>query len=154
VIVSSRIDSRLIHGQVIEAWLPHLRVRRVVVADERTAGDAMAKAAMGLAVPESVELLYRSPTELQVESLSTDSVPTLLLFRDVEGAVAARRHGLPNGRLVLGNVHAGPGRTQLSRSVFLTDPERQQLLDLAASGMEVVVQAIPSDVATGFPRAA
>lgn len=109
---------------------------------------------MGLAVPESVELLYRSPTELQVESLSTDSVPTLLLFRDVEGAVAARRHGLPNGRLVLGNVHAGPGRTQLSRSVFLTDPERQQLLDLAASGMEVVVQAIPSDVATGFPRAA
>lgn len=154
MIVSSRIDSRLIHGQVIEAWLPHLRVKRVVVADARTAGDDLVKAAMGLAVPDSVEVVYCAPEGLDAAALSRDAVPTLVLFRDVEGVLTARQHGLPNGRVVLGNVHAGPGRTQLSRSVFLTEAERQQLFDLVASGMEVVVQAVPSDAATGFPRAA
>ena len=42
VIVLNRIDNRLIHGQVIEAWLPHLHIERVVVADDEAAADAPA----------------------------------------------------------------------------------------------------------------
>ncbi len=154
MIVASRIDSRLIHGQVIEAWLPHLRVARVVVADDRTAADSMAQAAMALAVPEAVEVVHSPIAQLDLAHLRSDSVRTLLLFRDVSSALAARERGLPDGRLVLGNVHSGPGREQLSRSVFLTNDEQRQLSQLTTSGMEVVLQAVPSDAAIAFPHAA
>ena len=56
VITFLRIDSRLIHGQVVEAWLPGLKVARVVVADDEAAHSPLMKTAMGLAVPPELEV--------------------------------------------------------------------------------------------------
>jgi len=145
VIVLSRIDSRLIHGQVIEAWLPHLKVQRVIIADDEAATDPLARAAMALAVPPNVEVQMRPVAEIDYRALSLDPVRTLVLFRDVSGAVHARAHGLPNGLLNIGNVHAGPGREPVSQTVFLSQPEREALHDLGASGMDVVIQSIPNE---------
>ncbi len=147
MIVLSRIDSRLIHGQVIEAWVPHLKVARVVVADDETAADSFAQAAMSLAMPESIQVVHTTVALLDASKLAHDAVPTLILFRDVASAVLARSQGLPDGRLTLGNVHAGPGRHAISRSVFLTNAEQDQLVSMNASGMTVVVQAVPHDAA-------
>ena len=145
MIVLSRIDSRLIHGQVIEAWLPHLRVGRVVVADGATAGDALAREVMGLAVPPQIQIVLADPEALDFRALAADDVRTLVLFRDVSAVLAARARGLPDGLLNVGNVHAGPGRTPVSRSVFLTDADRNDLRALRTSGMQVVIQAVPAE---------
>ena len=51
-----RIDSRLIHGQVVEAWLPGLKVARVVVADDEAAHSTLMRIAMGLIVPPELEV--------------------------------------------------------------------------------------------------
>lgn len=147
MIAWSRIDSRLIHGQVIEAWLPHLSVERVVVADEEAAKDPLARAAYGMAVPAEIEVVLGAPQSLDFTALASDSVRTLILFRDVKAAVAARAHGLPNGTLNVGNVHAGPGRVLVSRSVFLDETDSQALAQLRSGGMDVRVQAVPSEKA-------
>lgn len=145
MIVLSRIDSRLIHGQVIEAWLPHLEVQRVIIADDEAARDPLARAAMALAVPPNVEVQLRPVGEVDYAALAADRVRTLVLFRDVSGAVHARAHGLPDGLLNVGNVHAGPGREPVSQTVFLSHQERELLQSLGASGMDVVIQAIPNE---------
>lgn len=152
MIAWSRIDSRLIHGQVIEAWLPHLSVARVVVADDDAAKDPMARAAYGMAIPEDVELVLSSVAALDFSRLASDPVRTLVLFRDVKAAVAARAHGLPDGLLNVGNVHAGPGRVSVSRSVFLDADDAGALENLARGGMTVSVQAVPTDPPATFPR--
>lgn len=148
MIVLTRIDSRLIHGQVVEAWLPHLKVNRVVVADDAAASDALVGAAMKLAVPPAVDVQLRRVAEVDFGALSADAVPTLVLLRDVDGVVHAREHGLPDGPLNVGNVHMGPGREAVTRSVFLTPSERDTLVDLGAHGMAVTIQALPSEKPT------
>lgn len=150
VISLSRIDSRLIHGQVIEAWLPFLKVDRVVVADEAAAHDDLARVAYEMAVPPEVEVVLAPVEKLDYRALAADKVRTLLLFRDVKAAVIAREHGLPNGTLNLGNVHAGPGRVAVSRSVFLDDADQQALSQLSRGGMNVQVQAVPSEASQSF----
>lgn len=145
MIVLSRIDSRLIHGQVIEAWLPHLDVQRVIIADDEAANDPLARAAMALAVPPQVEVQLRPVREVDYCALSADAVRTLVLFRDVSAAVDARARGLPDGLLNVGNVHAAPGREPVSQTVFLSADERELLQHLGASGMDVVIQAIPNE---------
>lgn len=154
MIVWSRIDSRLIHGQVIEAWLPHLGVTRVVVADDEAAVDPLARAAYGLAVPAEVELILAGPARLDFRAIAADGVPTLVLFRDVKGAVDARERGLPDGMLNVGNVHSGPGRVSVSRSVFLDENDSRALAVLAQSGMKVRVQSVPSETAQPLPQLA
>lgn len=148
MIVLSRIDSRLIHGQVIEAWLPHLRVKRVVVADEEAAADPLSKVAYAMAVPPEVMLELSPPSRVDFAAIAADQVPTLVLFRDVKSAVNARERGLPDGVLNVGNVHSGPGRVQVSRSVFLDEGDRQALTLLAQGGMKISVQAVPGENAT------
>lgn len=150
MIVLSRVDSRLIHGQVIEAWLPYLNVRRVVVADDETAVDDLAKAAMGLAVPSSVEIVTQRIGLVDFVALAADAVRTMVLFRDVSGVVSGRKHGLPDGLINLGNVHAAPGRSAVSRSVYLSPGEREQLQDLGRNGMQIVIQAVPNEKPQGL----
>ena len=150
MIVLSRVDSRLIHGQVIEAWLPYLNVRRVVVADDEVAVDDFAKAAMGLAVPSSVEVMTERIVSLNFKALAADAIRTMVLFRDVSAAVSGRENGLPDGLLNLGNVHAAPGRSAVSRSVFLSADERELLHDMSRHGMQIVIQAVPSEKPQGL----
>jgi PTS system mannose-specific IIB component len=139
-----RVDERLVHGQVVQAWLPGLRVRRVVVADDAAAKSPLASAAMGLALGEDVEFVCRPLAAVDFRALSADGVATLVLVRDVAAAVAAHGAGL-SATLNLGNVHAAPGRKGVSPSLFLSEQELRQLEQLAAAGVQVEARAVPSE---------
>jgi mannose/fructose/N-acetylgalactosamine-specific phosphotransferase system component IIB len=145
VISHVRIDSRLIHGQVVEAWLPMLKVGRVVVADDEAADSPLMRAAMGLAVPAGVEVDISRLDEVPFASLEKDGTRTLLLLRDVPALLRARSRGLQLRHLNIGNVHHGPGRRPVSASVYLTPQELEQLRALEASGVEVEVRGVPAD---------
>ncbi len=140
-----RVDNRLIHGQVVEAWVPHLRVSRVVVADDEAAQSPLMRAAMSLALPGAVEVQIASVRDVDFGALANDSKPTLVLLRDVPSAQAAQGRGLPLTHLNLGNVHFGNGRRQVSPSVFLSREDVQALETLGGSGAEVEARGVPSD---------
>ena len=141
-----RVDSRLIHGQVIETWLPHLKIQRIVVADDAAAGDPLVRAAMALAVPADVDVLLAPVDKIPFMKIASDSPRTLVLLRDVETALRAYERGLV-GPLNLGNVHAGPQRQPVSRTVYLTEAEKQQLQALSKDGLAVTIQTVPNEPA-------
>ncbi len=145
MIVLTRIDNRLIHGQVLEVWVPQLHIQRLWVIDDEAATNPLTRAAMTLAVPAQVEVRLEKVQQAELDAAAADPVRTLLLVRDVEQAAAVVERGLPRGPLNLGNVHAGAGRHQVSRSVFLSDAEVLTLRGLATKGMNVSVQALPTD---------
>ncbi|MFY0571540.1 PTS system mannose/fructose/N-acetylgalactosamine-transporter subunit IIB [Archangium lansingense] len=147
-----RVDNRLIHGQVVEAWLPHLKVSRVVVADDEAASSPLVRAAMSLAVPSAIEVQIFPLAQVDFAAISKDSVKTLVLLRDVAAAPFAQAHGLKVEQLNLGNVHFGTGRRQVSPSVFLAESELQALQRLASSGMRVEARAVPAEKAVELPE--
>jgi PTS system mannose-specific IIB component len=145
-----RVDNRLIHGQVIETWLPHLGVSRVVVADDEAAANPLARAAMGLCVPPEVEVKVEplSGADFSKDELSQERV--LLLVRDVSALAEARSHGLRCPTVNIGNVHFGPGRRQVTTSVFLSDAELDCLRCLCSEGVLVELRAVPRDRPLGL----
>ena len=140
-----RVDNRLIHGQVVEAWLPHLKVDRVVVADDEAAHSPLIRAAMGLAVPSNVDVVIEPLDAVDFGNVARDAVKTLVLVRDVDGALAAGLKGLALQHLNLGNVHFATGRRQVSASVFLSGTELSKLQSLAEHGSEIEARGVPSD---------
>lgn len=140
-----RVDSRLIHGQVIEAWLPYLKVGRILVADDEAARNPLTRAAMGMAVPARVQVEIRPLQGTDFGALESGDEPALLLLREVAGAVYARRHGLACPTLNLGNVHFAPGRAQVTPSVFLSPEELGLLEGLAGEGVAVELRAVPRE---------
>ena len=149
-----RVDNRLIHGQVVEAWLPHLKVARVAVADDEAAFNPLIRAAMALAVQPSVEVVIQPLREFNFERITRDDVRTLVLVRDVKDALEAKERGLKLARLNLGNVHFATGRRQVSASVFLSPEELDQLKLLAQEGVAVDARGVPSEKPVSFAEMA
>jgi mannose/fructose/N-acetylgalactosamine-specific phosphotransferase system component IIB len=150
VISFLRIDSRLIHGQVVEAWLPGLKVARVVVADDEAAHSPLMKVAMGLAVPPELEVDILPLRDTPFAAYAGDKVKTLLLLRDVPALLEARKLGLPQTRVNLGNVHHGPMRKAVSTSVFLNSEEMDQLERLHDEGWDIEARGVPSERPVNF----
>jgi PTS system mannose-specific IIB component len=145
----------LLHGQVLETWIPRLGVRGVVVADDDAAGSPLARAAMTLCVPADLPVRIVPLAELDAAGLAALSDPVLVLVRDVAGLASAAAHGLTPARaprLNLGNVHYSAGRKPVTPSVFLTAEELAQLQALAAAGFDLEARAIPSDAPVGLPE--
>jgi mannose/fructose/N-acetylgalactosamine-specific phosphotransferase system component IIB len=144
-----RVDNRLVHGQVLEAWLPALDAHGILVADDEAAGNVLARSAMALAIPPKVSfqvLRVAAAAELlRPGGQGPQRQRTLVLLRDVRDAVQLHELGVPIPRLNLGNVHFAAGRRQVSPSVFLDDGEVRSLERLAATGTQVEVRAVPTE---------
>ncbi len=144
-----RVDNRLVHGQVLEAWLPALDAHGILVADDEAAGNILARSAMALAIPPGIsfEVLRVSAAAelLRPGGKGPYASRTLLLLRDVRDAVALHEAGVPMPQLNVGNVHFGAGRKQVSSSVFLDAGELEALERLEQAGTQVEVRAVPSE---------
>ncbi len=143
-----RVDNRLVHGQVLEAWVPRLHVDRVVVADDEAASSPLAQAAMTLALPPELHGSVLRVADVDYPALARGPGTVLLLFRDVEDVVRAVAAGLTPGlarHVNLGNVHYAAGRRPVTPSVFLADRELAAIEALEAAGFEVDAQAVPTE---------
>ncbi len=143
-----RVDNRLLHGQVLEAWVPRLRVSAIVVADDAAAGSPLARAAMTLALPPGLTVEVRAVAELDWAALARAPDTTLLIFRDVADLARAVGAGLTPEQaptVNLGNVHYADGRRAVTPSVFLSQAELDAVLRLARQGFAVEARAVPAD---------
>lgn len=126
----------------------------MVVADDESARSPLVRAAMGLAVPSSVEVRILPLTEVPFEALRLDDARTLLLFRDVDGVVRGQPCGLIPMHVNLGNIHYATGRRQVSPSVFLSPEELRQLKMLSEEGARVEARGVPADRPVEYPEIA
>ncbi len=144
-----RIDNRLIHGQIIETWLPYTGAKTVVVADDALAGDDLQQEIMSLAIPQTVESVFVSIEGLAAEvdrrRAENDSSAILILFANCPDAKRAHDCGFGFEVLNIGNVHYSPGKKQISPSVALSDDDESCLKQLAKKGVELDFRCVPND---------
>ncbi|ORJ59540.1 PTS system mannose/fructose/N-acetylgalactosamine-transporter subunit IIB [Geothermobacter hydrogeniphilus] len=147
-VVLARIDNRLIHGQVLEAWVPHTQADCIVVASDKVAGEPLRRAVMTASVPKNIKLVIGGLTELAelVRQGMFAGRRVLLLFETSADALQGHRLGLPFDRLNLGNMHAGAGKLRCSCTISLDDDDIVNLRRLEEEqGVKIVSQCIPAD---------
>jgi len=146
-IVLARIDNRLIHGQVLESWVPHVHADCIVVANDLVAGNPLQKLLMEAAVPKKlrvvIETLVRAAALLADDALLNRKI--LLLLATSQDALALHRLGVGFDKLNLGNLHGGQGRQRVSCTIALDPVDVDNLRLLEAEGVRVVSQCIPLD---------
>lgn len=146
-IVLVRVDNRLIHGQILEAWVPAVRADCIVVANNQLAEIAFQKLLMASAVPKGIKVAIGTIEEMVKVLRSEELVDrrVLLLFANPKDALQAHRFGVPFAELNLGNLHGGKNKKRLSCTVALNDDDIEQLQALEDDGVKVVLQCVPSD---------
>lgn len=142
-----RIDNRLIHGQILESWVPFLRADCIVVANDAVAGNKLKKLIMLASVPSKMRVEIGTVAE-SVALLNSNQLKrrrVILLFATTADAVRAYRGGLIYYRLNLGNLHAEKGKARLSCTLFLDPDDLADLELLDQAGVKISSCCIPAD---------
>lgn len=145
-IASYRVDDRLVHGQVVVGWGQPLDVAFLVVVDDALADSPWEQELYRMAAPPELEMRFVTVAQATAAHGGWRDDPRvgLLLTADVETMARFARDGAPVGRVTVGGLHAGPGRTERLRYVFLDAGDADRLRALAATGVEVVAQDLPA----------
>lgn len=144
-----RVDNRLVHGQVIEAWLPYTGAGFLVVANEALAADPIQQEIMSLAIPSSVKAVFL-PLSAVSEYVSDRGTPPhmpdmLILFQGTDDARMAFTQGLRFDSLNIGNVHYAPGKKQLCPHVAVSGADEENLRFFNDQGVELDFRCVPNE---------
>jgi len=146
-IVLARIDSRLVHGQVLEAWVPYVNADCIVVANDDVAGTAFQRMIMQAAVPSSVKLIIGTLEETAniLSSAELLKKRVLLLFASSDDALKARQLGVSFPKLNLGNMHSSAGKDRYTCTIALDQDDIAKLQQVEDQGVTIVSQCVPAD---------
>jgi len=146
-LVLVRLDNRLIHGQVLEAWVPFVQADCIVVANDDISRKPLQKIMMKSSVPSRIQVEIGTVAEaiqlLNSPELSKRRV--LLLFGTPADAVRAYQGGLIYEQLNLGNLQADRGKARLSCTLFLDPADLDDLELLDQAGVKITARCLPAD---------
>ena len=151
-LVLARIDCRLIHGQVVETWVPHTKADTLVVANDDLAANPFLRSVMELAVPRGIRVRFCRLDEAVsvIADADRNGERSILLVAGSADAVTLRKAGAMFDRVNIGNLHFAAGKVEISPSVFFAPEDFDALRWFRSHGVSVLIQGTPSEAGTSF----
>lgn len=141
-----RIDDRLIHGQVVVGWGQPMDVGFIVLVDDDVATSEWEQELYRLGAPPGMDVYFETVAHAseRYPHYRDDRRTGILLTKDIE-TMDRLASLVPEIRGInLGGLHYRAGRVQKLRYVFLANDEEQALRALAARGLVITAQDVPS----------
>lgn len=148
-IVLIRVDDRLVHGQILEGWLPSTRAEELLIANDALAEDDLQKMIMESAIPYSVSLVIDSVDKIAAILLDENLSQTrrMVIVDNPVDALRLRKAGVDFDSLNLGNIVEPEYKACLSRSVALGEECLSALREILEEGIKISIQSVPFEKA-------
>jgi len=143
----TRVDDRLIHGQVMTKWAKGLGLNSIFIIDNDVAKDDFMKQiyiSSGSRSGLTIKVFNTIDVCKYWEETKFEEFKVLLLFKSITTVYEAVNNGLLIEELNVGGVSKKKDSNSIISSVSLTDHEFDLLKELAQSQkMEIYFQTIP-----------
>ena len=146
-IVLCRIDSRLIHGQVMTKWVNQSQANKIVVVSDELANDEFMLEIYLLSAPAGVKIECYG-IEDTIKNWNENQFGTgkvLLLLPDLKSMKQIYDGGVNVSQIQVGGLGGAPNRKVVFQNITLDDPDTEILEDLSAKGVNIIFQTIPED---------
>ncbi|MGM0239931.1 PTS sugar transporter subunit IIB [Enterococcus sp. AZ103] len=153
MIVTVRVDDRLIHGQVALLWTKKLQADGIVVANDAAANNETQQMTLKMAAPYNVKLTIKSLSDA-VQLLNNPKAEKMRIFvlvNSIKDALALVKE-LNEANLTVNIANAGrfdgediAGKLNLTKTVLVSDSELENLKALIASDNEIILQTLPDE---------
>ena len=152
-IVLTRVDDRLIHGQVMTAWVQHCKGNVIEIIDDEVAQDDFLKLVTTSTAPENIQVRVDT-LEDAVKFLQADAKDqrVIILVKTPQVIADLLKRGISIAQVDVGGMAQRKDRTQLYRNIAASPKERQVFQEIIAAGTYVMVQVIPSDKAVNITQ--
>lgn len=144
-----RIDDRLIHGQIVTAWIKDSGAKAILVADDKAAADATQRMLLQLTTPKGIKLYIESVEEAARKLKENEITEDLfMLVRDPKNANRLFELGFMIETLNVGNIsnsRSETGRTTLLPYIHVEQQDVDNLYEIAKRGIKLDLRAVPND---------
>jgi mannose/fructose/N-acetylgalactosamine-specific phosphotransferase system component IIB len=142
-----RIDDRMIHGQVVLGWARVLKPDRIVLSNDRIAGNSWERKFYTASVPPQMKVSFLTLQETTAELLDNiiKNESVLMLFESVLDVCRIVDSGVRFERINIGGLHYRQGATEILPYVFLTEEDKRLLRELVKQGITLFAQDIPGN---------
>lgn len=145
-ILLTRIDNRLVHGQVGMTWTNTLGANLVIVANDEVAEDEVQQNLMDMVLPESAESRFFTLDKvIRIIHKAAPRQKILLVVRSAQDALKLVEGGVPIKKINVGNLHFSEGKKQISSTVSVDEDDIKTFKELDRLGIELEVKGVPSD---------
>lgn len=154
MIIASRIDGRLVHGQVANLWAPKLNVDRIIVVDEDAADNDIEKSGLRLATPSGIRLsvLPAERAARQITEGRYGSQRLMIVARRPKVFLELVQQGVDIDKLNVGNMSQTSETRSITNSINVTDEDISIFEELEEKGVNLVSQMVPNDQAKDFMK--
>ena len=114
-LVFTRVDDRLIHGQVMTSWLKvYNTAKHILIVDDATSKDPFMGKMFSLLVPSGITISVQSVDEAVIDYFN------------------------------IGGMGMSAGRKKFFQNISMSDEEKQICRDLTAKGVRIEIQIVPA----------
>lgn len=144
-ILLTRIDNRLLHGQVATQWNSTLGANLILIANDDVAINKMRQQLMDMAAPSGVATRYFSLEQtINVIHKAADRQKIFIIVENPQDVLTLVEGGVPIDKLNIGNMHMSEGKRQVATSVAVDDADVESFRKLQEKGVELEIRRVPS----------
>lgn len=146
-ILLTRIDNRLVHGQVGVTWTKTLGANLILVANDEVASDPLQQKLMKATAESSgAEIRFFSLEKtIQIIGRAADRQKIFIVVKTPKDVKVLVDGGVPIDEINVGNMHFAPGKKELTKKVYVDQSDKDDLHYLKTKGINVYIQDVPGD---------
>lgn len=145
-ILLTRIDNRLIHGQVAVGWTNYVGANLIVVVNDEVAHDSIQQSLMDMAVADGIETRYFTIQEaIQKIPQASDSQKLFIIVRDLQDVLKLIQGSIDIKKINIGNLHYEEGKRQIAKSVAINTEDEKVIKKITELGIEINVRRVPEE---------
>lgn len=150
-----RVDDRLLHGQIICAWVPYVNADSLIVASDEAAGDALAREIISSCACEDlrVHVLGVDEAARGIIKGGYEERRYILIVGALSDAMRLYEDGMRFAALNIGNIHHDNGGRRISGSVIINSEDEEILQKFDELGVKIDIRDVPASAPAAYsPR--
>ncbi len=145
-ILLTRIDNRLIHGQVGVTWTNHLGANLVLVANDDVAKDQVRQDLMDMVLPDTVEArFFTLQKTIDIIHKAADRQKIFIVCKTPQDVLTLVEGGVPIDKVNVGNMHYEEGKEQITSTVSIDDKDKKIFKKLNEMGVKLDIRRVPDE---------
>lgn len=152
-ILLTRIDNRLVHGQVGVTWTSTIGANLLVVVDDEVARDDIQQKLMGITAETygfGIRFFSIEKT-INVISKAAPHQKIFLICRTPHTVRKLLEGGVTLNDVNVGNMHFSKGKKQISSKVYVNEQDLDDLHFIKKQGVNIFIQDVPGDQKEQIP---
>lgn len=145
-ILMTRIDNRLVHGQVGVTWVNALGANLLLVANDNAAQDPVQQNLMDMVIAEGIQTRYFTLQKtIDIIGKAAERQKIFIVCKTPQDVLTLVKGGVPIKFVNVGNMHFSERKKQIHKTVSVDKEDIVAFKELERLGVTCEIRRVPDE---------